>query len=110
MPDHLDIDAARERLRSLDAEISRVRAMLPEENKIAAAPAVQCPSCGAEMEPGVIVVKGTLWGFLLVGLSYQHLYFRGDEADEDECLMTSGVPSRADRCPNCHTVLFRSRT
>lgn len=110
MADPLDIDAAKERLRSLEAEISRVRALLPQEKQRTSAPIVNCPACGAEMEPGTIAVKETLWGFLFVGASYQHLFFRGDGGKKDECLMTSGVPTRANRCPNCHTLLFRSRS
>lgn len=60
------------------------------------------------MEPGTAVVR-TLWSFLWVGLSYEHLYFRGDSTDQDECLMTSGVTARGYRCPNCHAVLIQTR-
>ncbi|MCC6907637.1 MAG: hypothetical protein IT430_06840 [Phycisphaerales bacterium] len=110
MTDRLDIDAARERLKELESEIGRVRAMLPKEKQPRSAPAMHCPSCGAEMESGILVVKETLWGFLLAGLSYQHLFFRSDDADKDECVLASGVPSHGHRCPACHTVLFRSRS
>lgn len=46
----------------------------------------KCPLCQSEIEQGVVSVHGTFLGYLLVGMSYQHCWFKGDESNEEVVL------------------------
>ena len=66
------------------------------------APDIECPYCGSPMIPGIARVRGTLLGFLLIGLSYQHLWF---ESGRDKVtVVPSGDERAAHRCPRCGAV------
>jgi hypothetical protein len=47
-------------------------------------------------------VRGTIWGFLLVGLSHQHLWFRSRQ--NKEIVVGSGEERAGDRCLQCGAV------
>jgi hypothetical protein len=65
-------------------------------------PPKRCPECGESMEPGVVGVRGELWAFLFVGWSYQHCWFRSDDAETK--VIRSGRGRRGHRCPKCGYV------
>ena len=67
------------------------------------AAAMACPSCGGEMVPGRLRVKGTLGGFLFVGFSWQFLWWSDPEERRAsrQKLMASGEHRAADRCRSC---------
>ena len=67
---------------------------------------MQCPKCNTEMDPGQAQVKGSLLGFLIVGLSYQHLYFRADEASLREKIIPSGGKRSAYYCRQCQGLFI----
>ncbi len=54
------------------------------------------------MEPGTNYVRGTFWGFLLVGFSHQHLWFR--TGNHKEVIVASGEERAGHRCPQCGAV------
>jgi len=67
------------------------------------------------MAPGNLTVRGTGWGFLLVGLSFQHCWFV-PESGPDEVVVSnrfgkqathpsSGSYRMAHRCSACYTVV-----
>jgi len=66
------------------------------------------------MERGHAVVRGTLGGFLLVGFSHQHLYFRSDApapktlfgARSERLVCRSGTLTSAYQCGRCGTLLI----
>ncbi len=54
------------------------------------------------MVAGTACVRGTVFGFLLVGLSHQHLWFRSGEAKN--LVVESGEEHAAHRCAQCGAV------
>lgn len=69
---------------------------------------IACGNCGTEMIPGRVRIKGSVRGFLFVGLSWQHLWWSDPEESRPsrERLMTSGDVRAARRCPSCGMVAF----
>ena len=65
---------------------------------------VRCPYCSALMVPGKARVHGTFLGFLLHGFSYQNLWFRRDDATDEEEIVPSGGSRAGHQCPRCGAV------
>lgn len=63
----------------------------------------KCPLCQSELEQGFVSVHGTLLGYLLVGMSYQHCWFKGDESG-DEVVLKSRERRQAFKCQACGFV------
>ena len=111
MPVNEEPDLAR--LAALRAEIDDLQRRYPAERPGPAAAAdpapLPCPSCGGTMLPGTASVRGTILGFLVAGVSYQHLFFRpaGGGRKSDRVVVGSGDSSRAWRCDRCGAVLVR---
>ena len=61
------------------------------------------PHCGATMQRGAAVIHTTILGFLLIGLSWQKLFFRppGGFARHDVEVMNPDQRRIAFRCPEC---------
>ena len=98
------------RLAALRAEIDGLQRRYPAERPAAGEPApLTCPSCGGTMRPGTAGVRATWLGFLFVGLSCQHLFFRpaGGDRKSDRVIVGSGESSRAWRCETCGATLVR---
>jgi hypothetical protein len=94
------------RIVALDQRIERLRRHLPtnEPSQAASAPprpAVNCPACGGELQRGLVSVHGTFWGFLLVGLSYQHCWFEPAGGGVEDVVIPSGGAKNGWRCPDC---------
>jgi len=66
---------------------------------------MQCPSCKMEMEAGRAQVKGTILGFLLVGLSYQHLYFLPSQGAKEKIIPSRGIRP-AHYCRQCRGLFI----
>jgi hypothetical protein len=62
-----------------------------------------CSMCGGTTEVGSVEVKGTFLGFVVAGLSYQHLWFRGGDKTRT-VLVESGHSAPAHRCVRCDVV------
>lgn len=62
-----------------------------------------CSKCGQTMEKGSVSVKGSLPSFLVVGLSYQSLWWYPAEGRREK-LLKPGPLYDAFRCSNCGTV------
>ena len=73
---------------------------------------MNCPDCGGEMLPGAVRVRGTIGGFALVGLSWQHLWWTDTEewSSARQRLLTSGDSCAAHRCVSCGMIAFRPFT
>ena len=83
---------------------------------------MKCPSCSSEMDRGKAYVRGTVLGFLVVGLSHQHCWFEADAKGGKKIIVRSGsgLFTRADaeasnptafRCGSCATtVILGSKT
>jgi hypothetical protein len=54
---------------------------------------------------GQLSVKGTMPGFLLVGLSWQHLWWT-DADGSRERILGSGETCSAGECPSCGLIAF----
>jgi len=70
---------------------------------------MNCPTCNIEMTDGTVTVRGTLLGFLAVGMSHQNLYFNrlkpknvGDSASKK--IVGSGNIHAAYHCEECGLV------
>ena len=68
---------------------------------------MKCPYCGGEMVPGTALVKGTLLGFLVVGLSHQHLWFRQLDGGGDEKILRSTGKKAGHQCTQCGAVIIQ---
>jgi hypothetical protein len=70
---------------------------------------MRCPYCDGEMVPGTASVKGTLLGFLTIGLSYQHLWFRKLDGGpgEDEKIIHSTGKRAGHQCRQCGAVIIQ---
>jgi len=66
---------------------------------------MKCPRCSQDMLEGHATVRGTLLGFLFVGLSIQHLWFHSQDGSKD-VVIQSGGESIAWRCPSCKTIVI----
>jgi hypothetical protein len=63
-----------------------------------------CPYCGSTMKTGSAEIHGTVMGFLLMGASYENLYFKPDGEKEIK-ILDSRSSTSASWCENCE-VLF----
>jgi hypothetical protein len=68
---------------------------------------MKCPYCDGEMVPGTASVKGTLLGFLVVGLSHQHLWFRRLDGGADELIIRSRANKAGHQCTQCRAVIIQ---
>jgi hypothetical protein len=66
-----------------------------------------CPYCGSQMNVGKAKIQGTFWGFLLFGLSYQHLYYETPDGTEN-LIMKSRAQKEAYLCNNCEGLFIPS--
>lgn len=76
---------------------------------------MNCPLCQAEMERGNLEIRGTGWGFMFFGLSYQHCWFVPEDGDSEIVVSNaigrgathpaSGAFRDAFRCPECFTLV-----
>ncbi|MHC4470502.1 MAG: PF20097 family protein [Planctomycetota bacterium] len=72
----------------------------------ASAYSIECPFCGAEMEPGEVSVHGTFFRFSLIGwLNRQRCWFRAASGSGEEVLVERRTSKPACRCPSCRSVL-----
>jgi predicted RNA-binding Zn-ribbon protein involved in translation (DUF1610 family) len=67
---------------------------------------MKCPACQVPMTPGVAEIRGNSLGFLLVGFSWQELYFKAGDEEEDVSLLAPNEPRRAFRCPGCGLAII----
>lgn len=65
---------------------------------------MNCPLCNAKMANGYASLHGTLRGFLLFGLSREHLWFQNGE--KEELVLKSKAGSDAFRCNECGTLVL----
>ena len=77
---------------------------------------MKCPDCSADMIEGEATVRGTLIGFLAVGFSHQHLFFKphggtsGNNASRKK-ILPSGNVTMACHCGSCGlTILKKAQT
>jgi hypothetical protein len=67
-----------------------------------------CSACGGQMVTGRLRVKGTVGGFLLFGMSWQHLWWSDPEESRDsrQKVIESGDHRPAQRCLSCGMIAF----
>lgn len=68
---------------------------------------MKCPYCDGEMVEGTAAVRGTLLGFLAVGFSYQHLWFRRLDGGGDEIVIRSAHEKPGHQCTQCGAVFIQ---
>jgi hypothetical protein len=66
---------------------------------------LKCALCGGDLETGSVEIKGTPLGFLMVGLSWQHLWFSADLFDTKIKVLKSAEQRRAYQCTSCCAVV-----
>ncbi|MFK5924851.1 MAG: PF20097 family protein [Verrucomicrobiota bacterium] len=65
---------------------------------------MKCPRCKNDMAKGEAAVHGTLGGFMLFGLSHQHLWFF--KGHKDELVLPSNQEAAAYRCADCKLTVI----
>jgi hypothetical protein len=65
----------------------------------------ECPYCGEVMKKGQAKIHGNTLGFLIVGISYQNLYFRAENEGEIR-ILESGCSVYSMRCESCGIVIL----
>lgn len=78
--------------------------------------AMNCPRCSQPLQRGTATVSGTVLGFLLVGFSHQHLFFKPSTgprgkpvslgADPGRVILPSGGQAAAARCAACGVTVI----
>ena len=68
---------------------------------------MQCPACQSPMTPGTVDIHGNSLGFLLVGFSWQELYFKPEPDAKAESILAPSETRYAFRCPACRLVVIR---
>lgn len=68
---------------------------------------MNCPYCNALMAKGNLTVRGTGWGFLSIGWSYQHCWFTSEDGQE-EVVVSNRLGRRATH-PSCASNRFAYR-
>ncbi len=63
----------------------------------------KCPYCDGILESGEAKIHGSMVGFLLVGLSYQNLYFKSESGNET-AVLASHESTPAMKCNTCGVV------
>lgn len=59
------------------------------------------------MAPGTATVETTLFGLLVFGLSWQHLFFRPrGQHKQRHKIIESGMGKSAFQCPGCGTIVI----
>jgi len=75
---------------------------------------MKCPICSSEMDQGKAYIRGTAFGFLFVGLSHQHCWFKSNTTGKRKIIVRSGsgfltrttvalVNPEAYHCEDCGT-------
>jgi predicted RNA-binding Zn-ribbon protein involved in translation (DUF1610 family) len=67
------------------------------------AESMNCPHCGHETVQGNARVRGNLIGFMVVGFSFQHLYF--EKGEDAQMILMSREERRSFFCPSCGTLI-----
>jgi predicted nucleic-acid-binding Zn-ribbon protein len=67
---------------------------------------MKCPKCQEEMIKDEASIQGTLPGSFLVGLSHQHLWFKGPKGEKILSVESNGTVT-AFRCDQCRYVLVK---
>ena len=70
---------------------------------------LNCPQCNNDMEEGSATVQGTVIGFLLFGLSHQHLWFRNQDGEKRKIVASNEVVS-AFQCCDCGLIVLKDIT
>jgi hypothetical protein len=60
------------------------------------------------MVAGTAYVRGTVWGFLLIGFSHQHLWFRSGK--DKNIVLESGEERAGHRCSQCSAITVHPLT
>ena len=91
------------RLSALQAEAQTRQAGRIEQEQAARPPVTHCPSCGAPLELGRVVVTSTMWDMLVARLSLAHLFFLPPQGKRER-LLGFLRPADARRCQRCRGV------
>lgn len=78
---------------------------------------MRCPVCSSEMDYGKAYIRGTALGFLVVGLSHQHCWFKSHATGRKKIIARSGsgfltragaqsVNPQAYHCEDCGTSVI----
>lgn len=62
------------------------------------------------MEAGTVVVRGTVWGWIVFGFSYKHCWFQPDDGTNSEMVIPNHASRRAMCCRSCQTVVITGPT
>ncbi len=82
---------------------------------------MKCPACSSEMDQGKAYIRGTALGFLFVGLSHQHCWFKSHATGRKNIIARSGngfltradaelVNPQAYHCEDCGTSVISGAT
>jgi hypothetical protein len=77
---------------------------VPHQGPEISPPLKTCPRCGSDFEIGRVISGSPGWSFFFVGFSVAEIYF----VDSNGKRVKLPDESRAQRCKNCGTVMFRS--
>lgn len=66
---------------------------------------MKCPKCTSEMAEGEVVIKGSVLGFLLIGLSWMRLLFTGSDK-RSVVVLKPWIRKSSLLCLSCKTVII----
>lgn len=89
----------------LTAEGERIALELLRERGVPVNHCTTCPRCSEALVKGEVVIRGGFWSFLLVGFSYQELFFERDGTRAKRSILRPHRRRPALRCPSCRLLI-----
>jgi hypothetical protein len=70
---------------------------------------MKCPNCEKEMQRGFSEIHSPPGGFLVFGLSYQHLFFTPVGSEDEKIIVDNSDKVLTDFCRYCKTAVLRTK-
>jgi len=68
---------------------------------------MECPQCNSDMMDGELYFHGTILTAILIGMSYENLYFKSKKTPDEEILLIENTEKKSGHyCSKCQIICF----